>query len=149
MATSTRTKTAPSTAGAAKKTASTARPTARPAARPASRRKPAVVAKKQANPAASAAAPAAANPTPAAAPQAPAKVDKVKKPKLVRDSFTIPKAEYGAIEALKQRSVKMGLSPKKSELLRAGLMLLASLDDAGLSKALSAVPAIKTGRPKA
>jgi hypothetical protein len=149
MATSTRTKTAPSTAGAAKKTASTARPIARPAARPTSRRKPAVVAKKQASPTASAAAPAAANPAPAAAPQAPAKVDKVKKPKLVRDSFTIPKAEYGAIEALKQRSVKMGLSPKKSELLRAGLMLLASLDDAGLSKALAAVPAIKTGRPKA
>ena len=148
MATSTRTKTAPSNAGVAKKTASTARPTARPAARPASRRKPAVVAKKQASPAASAAAPAAATPAPAAAPQAPAKVDKVKKPKLVRDSFTIPKAEYGAIEALKQRSVKMGLSPKKSELLRAGLMLLASLDDAGLSKALAAVPTIKTGRPK-
>lgn len=142
MATSTRTKTAPSTAGAAKKTASTARPTARPAARPTSRRKPAVVAKKQASPAASAAAPAAA-------PQAPAKVDKVKKPKLVRDSFTIPKAEYSAIDALKQRAVKMGLSPKKSELLRAGLMLLASLDEAGLRKALSAVPAIKTGRPKA
>ncbi len=149
MATSTRAKTVPNTAGAAKKTAATARPTARPAARPTSRRKPAVVANKQASPAASAAAPAAASPAPAASAQAPAKVDKVKKPKLVRDSFTIPKAEYGAIDALKQRSVQMGLSPKKSELLRAGLMLLAGLDDAGLSKALTAVPAIKTGRPKA
>jgi hypothetical protein len=108
-----------------------------------------VVANKQASPAASAAAPAAASPAPAASAQAPAKVDKVKKPKLVRDSFTIPKAEYGAIDALKLRSVQMGLSPKKSELLRAGLMLLAGLDDAGLNKALTAVPAIKTGRPKA
>mgnify|MGYP000427255934 CR=1 FL=1 len=32
-----------------------------------------------------------------------AKTAKVKKPKLVRDSFTIPKDEYGALAELKQR----------------------------------------------
>lgn len=70
-----------------------------------------------------------------------------KKPKLVRDSFTIPKAEYAAIDALKTRAIGLGTSVKKSELLRAGLMLLQALNDAGFKSALSAVPTLKTGRP--
>jgi len=70
-----------------------------------------------------------------------------KKPKLVRDSFTIPKAEYAAIETLKTRAIGLGTSVKKSELLRAGLMLLQALNDAGFKNALAAVPALKTGRP--
>lgn len=74
---------------------------------------------------------------------------KAKKPKLVRDSFTIPKDEYAAIEDLKQRTAKLAQAAKKSELLRAGLKLLAELDDAALLKAVQAVPSIKTGRPKA
>jgi hypothetical protein len=81
----------------------------------------------------------------------PAKVDKTekpKKPKLVRDSYTIPKAEYQAMDALKQRATALGQPPKKSELLRAGIMALASLSDTALLAALAAVPAIKTGRPK-
>jgi hypothetical protein len=144
MATSTRAKTVPTTAGAAKKATSTARPTARPAAR----RKPSAVAKKQASPAASAAAPAAASPAPAASAQAPAKVDKVKKPKLVRDSFTIPKDEYVVIDALKTRAGKLGQAIKKSELLRAGIKALAAMSDIQYKAALSNVPTIKTGRPK-
>ena len=47
-----------------------------------------------------------------------------RKPKLVRDSFTIPKNEYAAIDALKARAIALGTSVKKSELLRAGLMAL-------------------------
>jgi len=73
--------------------------------------------------------------------------DKDKKPKLVRDSFTIPKDEYAAIEALKIRAMTMGLAIKKSELLRAGLMALTGLSDAKLKAALVAVPTLKTGRP--
>jgi len=72
-----------------------------------------------------------------------------KKVKLVRDSFTIPKPEYAAIDALKARGMTLGLAAKKSEILRAGLMVLSALDDAGLKVALSAVPAVKTGRPRA
>jgi hypothetical protein len=75
--------------------------------------------------------------------------EKAKKPKLVRDSFTIPKAEYEVLEALKQRAAKLGQSPKKSELLRAGLKALAGMNDTSLLLSLAAVPAIKTGRPKA
>lgn len=76
------------------------------------------------------------------------KQPKVKKAKLVRDSFTIPKDEYLVIDTLKQRSAKLGQPMKKSELLRAGIKLLHSLDEAHFRMALAAVPAIKTGRPK-
>jgi hypothetical protein len=83
----------------------------------------------------------------AAKPDVP-KAVKPKKPKLVRDSFTIPKAEYAAIESLKRRAATLGRAPKKSELLRAGLIVLSGLPDPAFSQALAAVPAIKTGRPK-
>lgn len=75
--------------------------------------------------------------------------EKEKKPKLVRDSFTIPKDEYAAIEALKIRAMTQGLAIKKSELLRAGLMALTGMSDAKLKAALVAVPTLKTGRPSA
>ncbi len=72
---------------------------------------------------------------------------KDKKPKLVRDSFTIPKAEYAGIDTLKSRAMALGVGVKKSELLRAGLMALSAMGDAALRKALAAVPTLKTGRP--
>lgn len=72
---------------------------------------------------------------------------KAKKPKLVRDSFTIPKTEYIVLDELKQRAGKLEISVKKSELLRAGIKALAALSDLGLLAALNAVPTIKTGRP--
>jgi hypothetical protein len=70
------------------------------------------------------------------------------KPKLVRDSFTMPKSEYQAIDQLKQRSANLARPAKKSELLRAGLKALVAMDDAAFAAAIHAVPAIKTGRPK-
>lgn len=73
---------------------------------------------------------------------------KSKKSKLVRDSFTIPKEEYAAIETLKQRAATLAHPIKKSELLRAGLKVLAGMSDATLRKSLQAVPPLKTGRPK-
>jgi hypothetical protein len=73
--------------------------------------------------------------------------DKDKKPKLVRDSFTIPKDEYAALDTLKARAMKTGLAVKKSELLRAGLVALSKMGDADFKAALAAVPALKTGRP--
>ena len=84
---------------------------------------------------------------PAAAPKAEKKKDKPEKVKVVRDSFTIPKGEYSQISALKERGLKLGLEVKKSELIRAGLMLLTSASDAALRKALANVPTLKTGRP--
>ena len=77
------------------------------------------------------------------------KIEKAKKPKLVRDSFTIPKAEYLVLEELKQRAAKLTRPAKKSELLRAGIKALAALSNAAFLTALEQVPAIKTGRPAA
>ena len=76
------------------------------------------------------------------------KTAKVKKPKLVRDSFTIPKDEYVVIDSLKIRAGKLGQAVKKSELLRAGVKALAAMSDIQFKAALSNVPTIKTGRPK-
>ncbi|MEY4653195.1 MAG: hypothetical protein RI884_1776 [Pseudomonadota bacterium] len=130
---------------------------ARAAGRKSAPRKPAVKkstpAKAPARPRAKAApaAPArAARPSAKAAAQAPStadKADKPRKPKLVRDSFTIPKAEYGAIDRLKTRATQAGHPAKKSELLRAGLMALEAMGNPTFLAALKAVPAIKTGRP--
>lgn len=84
----------------------------------------------------------AANTAVKAAPEA-----KVKKPKLVRDSFTMPKTEYAVIDELKHRAAKLGHPIKKSELLRAAIKVVAALSDAAYISAMSAVPPIKTGRP--
>ena len=77
----------------------------------------------------------------------PAAETKLKKPKLVRDSFTFPKDEYQAIAGLKQKALGLKHSAKKSEILRAGLKLLSSLNDKAFLAALANVPALKTGRP--
>lgn len=66
------------------------------------------------------------------------KADKPKKPKLVRDSFTIPKAEYKVIEDTKVRAATLGRPVKKSEILRAGLKANAGLGDAAFIAALGA-----------
>jgi len=100
-----------------------------PASKPATATKPAKAA-------------AAVKPTKATEP-------KSKKPKLVRDSFTIPKDEYTVLDTLKDRATALAHPVKKSELLRAGLKVLAGLSDSALRSALQAVPSIKTGRPKA
>lgn len=71
-----------------------------------------------------------------------------KKPKLVRDSFTIPETDYALFAALKQRVLSAGVEVKKSEILRAAVVVLAKLDDAELVKAIGLVERIKTGRPK-
>ena len=84
-----------------------------------------------------------------ARPPAPAngKAGKAKKPKLVRDSFTIPKNEYEVLEGLKVRAAKLGQPVKKSELLRAGVAALAAMQDPVFLANVTAVPALKTGRP--
>ncbi len=74
--------------------------------------------------------------------------EKIPKLKMERDSFTMPKAEYAQLYILKDRLAKLGTPAKKSELLRAGIMLLGAMTDTALKTAMSKVPTIKTGRPK-
>jgi hypothetical protein len=72
------------------------------------------------------------------------KSDKVK---MERDSFTMPKDEYAQITILKARLTSLGQPAKKSELLRAGIKLLAAMSDNTLKTTLAKIPVIKTGRP--
>jgi hypothetical protein len=74
---------------------------------------------------------------------------KVHKPKLVRDSFTMPKDEYQLIDVLKARALGLEKHIRKSELLRAGIQALAAMNDRAFLKAIGAVPTLKTGRPRA
>lgn len=69
------------------------------------------------------------------------------KNKLVRDSFTIPKAEYALLEGLKVRAANLARPVKKSELLRAGISALNGMGDKAFLAAVNAVPSLKTGRP--
>jgi hypothetical protein len=113
---------------ATRPTAKTARPAAKPAAKVTPARKP-------------------AKPAPAPQPAEAAKAPKGKA-KLVRDSFTMPQADFDLIAALKERALGFKRPTKKSELLRAGLQALTSLNDAALQAALNALPPLKPGRPK-
>lgn len=72
---------------------------------------------------------------------------KQSKNKLVRDSFTMPESDYAQFAVLKKRCLQGGLHAKKSELLRAGLMVLSKMSDANLLKAMKQVEVLKTGRP--
>ena len=101
---------------------------------------------------ASAAAAANRTPTAAVADDAAAKDGKgrrngLRKPKLVRDSFTFPAADHARLGELKERALKSGREIKKSELLRAGLAALVAMPDAAFLAALDGVERIKTGRP--
>jgi len=67
--------------------------------------------------------------------------------KVIRDSFTMPAADYELIGVLKERCIGLGAAMKKSELLRAGLAALQQLPDERLAEVVAAVYSVKTGRP--
>ncbi len=86
---------------------------------------------------------------PAKAPKAPKVVKPAKlRQKPVRDSFTMPEADFALIAALKGRLLAAKRETKKSELLRAGLHALAALETPALLAALGALAPVKVGRPK-
>jgi hypothetical protein len=87
--------------------------------------------------------PAATEAVPAKKPAKAVKAAKPKKPKMVRDSFTMPKTEYAVLEALKERASKLGRPTKKSEVLRAGVQALAAMGDALFLASVGGVPAAK------
>lgn len=74
--------------------------------------------------------------------------EKARKPKLVRDSFTMPEQEYAALGQVKKACLKAGFEIKKSELLRIGVALINQIDLVTLKTVLLALPQLKTGRPK-
>ena len=74
--------------------------------------------------------------------------EKVKKAKLVRDSFTMPESEYAALGAVKKACLKAGVEVKKSQLLRIGVALLSKTDVPALKKLIAGLAPLKAGRPK-
>jgi hypothetical protein len=76
-----------------------------------------------------------------------AKAKRVKKEKVVRDSFTMPKSDYAKLASLKQKCQANGLRVRKSELLRAALTMLDAASDKALVSAIEALETVKTGRP--
>ena len=91
--------------------------------------------------------PAVKPPRPVAVVAEPVKAAKVK-PKLVRDSFTMPSVDFALIDQLKDRAMAFKRPAKKSELLRAGLQALVNLSDAKLKALLDGLMPLKAGRPK-
>jgi hypothetical protein len=77
----------------------------------------------------------------------PGKAPKLRR-KPVRDSFTMPEADFGLIAMLKARALAAKREAKKSELLRAGLHALAALDRTALVQALAQLEPVKVGRPR-
>ena len=55
-----------------------------------------------------------------------------KKNKRIRDSYSIPESEHKQISMLKKRCLDQGRPVKKSEVLRAGILVLAQMDDTEL-----------------
>jgi hypothetical protein len=125
------------------------KPAAKPAVKPAAAKPAAKPAAKAAAPAAKPAPKARTEPIPAPQADAPGMAgDKVRKAKLVRDSFTMPEQEYAVLGQVKKACIKAGFEIKKSELLRIGVALISQLDMATLQKVLGSLPQLKTGRPK-
>ncbi len=89
-----------------------------------------------------------ARPTNVASEDASASAGARKALKLVRDSYTMPRVDYALFEVLKARALAFQRPTKKSELLRAGLQVLAALDAPALEAVLGRLVAIKTGRPR-
>lgn len=121
---------------AKKPEAKRAAPAAKRAAKPANAKSPSLNGS-------GAKAPAKGKAKPAAAPK-----EKARKAKLVRDSFTMPEAEYQGLGDIKKACLKAGFAVKKSELLRIGVALLRKMDAPALKGMLASLPPLKAGRPK-
>ena len=59
----------------------------------------------------------------------------------------MPASDYARIAELKRTCLAAGVSVKKSELLRAGVLALAALAPANLLAAIGTLESVKTGRP--
>lgn len=74
--------------------------------------------------------------------------EKHKKPKLVRDSFTMPEDEYAVLSEVKKACIAAGIEVKKSQLLRVGLQLLKKTPVSTLKTMITGLQPLKAGRPK-
>lgn len=68
--------------------------------------------------------------------------------RVVREAFTIPEAEHAQIEAVRLKMLTQAVAVSKSEVMRAGLLLLSESDDEDLKSLFERLERVKTGRPK-
>lgn len=68
--------------------------------------------------------------------------------KVVREAFTIPASEHAQVEAMQKFMLQNAVSVSKSEVMRAGLLLLSQADDATRLAVFEGLERVKTGRPK-
>lgn len=66
---------------------------------------------------------------------------KLRKQLVVREKFSIPALEYEQLLEVRTRLAGLGMTVKKSEIVRAGLVQLAALDDEALKALLERLPA--------
>jgi hypothetical protein len=65
---------------------------------------------------------------------------------VIRDTFSMPVGDYELIDTLRGKALKQMMTVTKSEIVRAGLLLLDSLEGKDLKTALIRVEKVKTGR---
>jgi hypothetical protein len=85
---------------------------------------------------------AAPKPAPAAKPA------QAMKPKLVRDSFTLPEAEHALIKQCKKAAIMQGRETKKSEVVRAAMQVFHALPLQAQLAAYNKLSVVAVGRPK-
>lgn len=68
--------------------------------------------------------------------------------RVIREAFTIPEAEHAQIETVRSALLSQAVAVSKSEVLRAGLLLLAEADSQTQQKVFDRLERVKTGRPK-
>lgn len=68
---------------------------------------------------------------------------------VIRDSFSMPEDDYQLLDLLKKRGLKLAVSVNKSQLLRAGLIMLNNVSDKDFVNAIEQLDKVKVGRPSA
>ncbi len=76
----------------------------------------------------------------------PLKKDKPEKIKVVRDSFSMPEADYEKLIDLKKKCTASGIHVKKSELIRLGLLQLSKLSNASLLSSAKRISSVKKNK---
>ena len=69
-------------------------------------------------------------------------------PRVIREAFTIPETEHTQIETIRAQLLSQAIAVNKSEVMRAGLLLLAEADVDTQRQIFERLERVKTGCPK-
>lgn len=67
---------------------------------------------------------------------------------IIRDTFSLPPADYALLAQLRTRAIGLGQIVNKSEFVRTGLRVLMDLPEQEFLQAILKIEKIKLGRPK-